>query len=120
MNRSRAVAPLLAALLLATTSSPALGQANPRSAPQAAPIVDTIPAARDVPYPGTVRLDIDASDLDRAVFKVTQTFPVPQGANELVLLLPEWLPGNHAPRGAINLLADLRFDRMRRFAGWRD
>jgi predicted metalloprotease with PDZ domain len=35
--------------------------------------------------------------------------PVPQGARELVLLLPEWLPGTHAPRGAINLLADLRF-----------
>ena len=119
MNRSRAVAPLLAALLLATTSSPALGQANPRSAPQAAPIVDTIPAARDVPYPGTVRLDIDASDLDRAVFKVTQTFPVPQGANELVLLLPEWLPGNHAPRGAINLLADLRFEADGRPVAWR-
>jgi len=35
---------------------------------------------------------------------------VSPGAREIVLLLPEWIPGKHAPRGTIHLLADLRFE----------
>ncbi len=31
-------------------------------------------------------------------------------ARELILLFPEWLPGNHGPRGPLNLLADIRFE----------
>ena len=30
------------------------------SAPQPAPFVDTVPEARDIPYPGTLQLDVDA------------------------------------------------------------
>src|SRR5687768_1209111 len=61
-----------AALLLATTV-PATAQ---NSAPQPVPIVDTIPAARDVDYPGTMLLDVDATDTQRGIFRVKQTIPV--------------------------------------------
>lgn len=77
------------------------------SAPQPVPIVETIPAARDVAYPGTIRLYVEATDLARGIVKVRETIPV-AGAGRLVLLAPEWLPGNHAPRGPIEKLADLQ------------
>jgi predicted metalloprotease with PDZ domain len=88
--------------LLAAVASPALA-AN--SAPQPLPIVDPIPAARDIPYPGTMTLRVDATDIDRAVFRVQQTIPVEGGS--VTLLLPKWLPGNHAPRGQIEKLTGL-------------
>jgi predicted metalloprotease with PDZ domain len=109
MNASRAVAPLLAALLLSTSGYAALAQPAGNSAPQAVPISPAIPEARDVPFPGTIALEIDASDVTRGLFRVKQAVPVPPGTRELILQLPQWLPGNHAPRGPINLIADVRF-----------
>ena len=88
--------------LLGAVSTPALA-AN--SAPQPLPIIDPIPAARDIPYPGTMTLKVDATDIDRAIFRVQQTIPV-EGASA-TLLLPKWLPGNHAPRGQIEKLTGL-------------
>ena len=76
------------------------------SAPQPLPIPETIPAARDVAYPGTIRLQVEATDLDRGIMKVRETIPV-AGPGPLVLLAPKWLPGNHAPRGPIEKLANL-------------
>ncbi|WP_241233488.1 M61 family metallopeptidase [Altericroceibacterium xinjiangense] len=103
---------LLALSASALLAAPAAAQMQPatNSAPQAVPIVTTVPDARDVRYPGTIRLDIDATDTLRGLYKVTQVVPVPSGARELVLQLPEWLPGNHAPRGPINLLANIGFE----------
>jgi predicted metalloprotease with PDZ domain len=92
-----------AALLLATVATPALA-AN--SAPQPVPIVDTIPAARDVPYSGTMILRVDATDLDQNIFSVQQTIPVAK-SGQMTLLFPEWLPGNHAPRGQVEKVAGL-------------
>ena len=111
MHKPLAVAPLLAALLLST--SPLTAQV-PRTAPMAIPIADTIPAAQDIPYPGTIDLEIDATDVVRGVYRVTQTIPVKPGAGDMVLLYPQWLPGNHAPTGNAALLNDIRF-----FAGAR-
>jgi predicted metalloprotease with PDZ domain len=93
----------VAAVLLATSATSALAV---NSAPQPAPIVDTIPAAKDVPFPGTMMLKVDATDLDQAVFDVRQTIPV-VAAGDNVLLFPKWLPGNHGPRGQIEKLANL-------------
>jgi len=93
----------LVAVLLASAAVPALA-AN--SAPQPVPIVDTIPAARDVPYPGTMILKVDATDLDQNIFVVSQTIPVSK-AGPMTLLFPAWLPGNHAPRGQIEKVAGL-------------
>ncbi len=83
------------ALFLATTS--------PVAAMTTLPV---IPSTQDRPFPGTMTLEVDTTDLSRAIFKVKQTIPVPQ-AGPMVLLFPEWLPGNHAPRGQIEKLAGL-------------
>lgn len=51
-------------------------------------------------------LTVDATDTDRAIFKVTQRIPVVK-SGPLALQLPKWLPGNHAPRGEIEKIAGL-------------
>lgn len=66
----------------------------------------TIPDARDIPYPSPMLLNVDATDTAQGIFRVQQTIPVAQ-AGPMVLLFPEWLPGNHAPRGQIEKLAGL-------------
>ncbi|KHL24906.1 peptidase M61 [Croceibacterium mercuriale] len=99
----------LAALLLATASQPALAQGTARSAPVAAALPAPLPDAQDVRYPGTVTLDIDATDIVRNLYRVTQTFPVQRGTDELILQLPEWLPGNHGPKGPLNQIAQISF-----------
>ncbi|MCY7398376.1 MAG: peptidase M61 [Sphingomonas bacterium] len=76
------------------------------SAPDPLPIVSTIPTARDVGYPGTMRLQVDATDIDQHIFRVRQSIPV-VGAKRMTLLMPQWIPGNHAPRGQIEKLAGL-------------
>jgi predicted metalloprotease with PDZ domain len=65
-----------------------------------------IVAPRDVAYPGTIELDVDASDVARGIFRVRERLPVAAGGS-LTLLYPEWHPGKHAARGAINLLAGI-------------
>jgi predicted metalloprotease with PDZ domain len=94
---------LLASALIA---APALAQ---RSMPQPLPIVDAVPAAKDVPFPGTLRLHVDTTDTLHGVFKVEETIPVPPdlAGKKMVLLFPKWLPGKHAPRGEIEKLAGL-------------
>jgi len=92
----------LTALLLASTAHAAV----PRSAPQPLPFTSTIPAARDIAFPGTMTLKIDASDVTRGIWKVEQRIPVP-AAGAMTLMFPKWLPGSHAPRGEISKLAGL-------------
>ena len=108
----------LTALLLA--SGAALAE---NTKPQPLPIVETIPAARDTPYPGTLKLEVDATDLDRNVFRVVETIPVAAGARDpngdMVLLLPKWLPGNHSPTGQIDKLAGLRFTAGGQTLAWK-
>jgi hypothetical protein len=97
---------LLTAILLAA-AAPGIAQVPAgNSAPQAAAFADTIPLARDTPYPGTILLDIDASDTRRGIFRVKETIPVARSGH-MVLLYPEWLPGNHRPSGQIEKLAGL-------------
>ena len=70
-----------------------------------APLTVAAPAPRDVPYPGVLQVEVDATDLAHRVLRVNQMVPVKPG--KLVLLYPQWLPGNHAPRGPIDQLAGL-------------
>src|SRR3982751_2713077 len=74
------------------------------SRPMATAKIDTIPAPRDVPYPGTIQLTVDASDVTRGIFRVREHVPVP-GPGDFVLLYPEWLPGTHSDEGEINKVA---------------
>jgi predicted metalloprotease with PDZ domain len=103
-------------LLLLCGLSPLLSQAE-NSAPLATGIVDTIPAARDVPWPGVINLSVDASDVTRGIFQVREAIPVP-GPGPLTLLYPKWLPGHHSPLGQIANLAGLNITASGRSLAW--
>jgi predicted metalloprotease with PDZ domain len=94
---------LLAAALLSTT--PVFAQQA--AGPSALPMPAEIPAPKDVAYPGTIKLAVDATDTTRGIFRIHETIPVPQGTSDFILLYPQWLPGNHSPSGTINKLAGL-------------
>jgi len=88
--------------LMALSAGPALA-ASPGPIP-AAP-TPPIPAPEDKPFPGTIQLSIDATDIDRKVVRVHEVIPATAG--DLTLLYPKWLPGTHAPEGAIDRFAAL-------------
>ncbi|MBC2665097.1 M61 family metallopeptidase [Novosphingobium flavum] len=125
MKTRALLTPLLSATLLgAAFPAPAPAQSPPRplpprALPQAVPIVREVPEARDLPYPGTIALSIDATDTLRALYKVTETIPVAPGTTRLTLLLPEWHPGKHSPAGTMAEIADLRFFAGERLLTWR-
>jgi len=80
---------------------------GPRGAPQPAPMPAAIEAPRDVPYPGVMRLDVDATDLDRRIYRIRQTIPV-NNTGPMVLLYPRWIPGTHSPDGPLYNYAGLK------------
>ncbi len=84
---------------------------------QPVPIVDTIPAARDVAFPGKMTLEVDITDTDRGIFRVRQTIPV-AAAGPMTLLFPKWLPGSHAPRGEIEKLVGLTITAGSKSIAW--
>ncbi len=108
----------LASILLASAAAVPAQVPTGNSAPQPAPIADTIPAAADQPYPGTITLNVDATDTQRGIFRVTETIPVAK-AGPTVLLYPAWLPGKHAARGEIEKLAGLVFKAGGKVIPWR-
>ncbi|MBY0421679.1 MAG: hypothetical protein K2Q06_05195, partial [Parvularculaceae bacterium] len=69
-------------------------------------------------FPGVITVDVDARDVDRGIISFRQTIPVAK-AGTLTLLYPEWLPGNHAPRGPIDKLAGLIFTANGAPLAWR-
>ena len=93
--------------LAATLLAPACpATAIDLSRPQPLPIQREVPIARDIPYPGTIALTVDATDVARGIFRVRQRVPV-AAPGRMFLLYPQWLPGNHAPRGPIDDIAGL-------------
>ena len=66
-----------------------------------------VPAPAATPYPGTLVLHVDATDLSQQIFRVHMSMPVKPGP--LTLLYPQWLPANHGPNGPITQLAGLKF-----------
>ena len=94
---------LLSLCALVLSANCALAQSpGPQPLPMPAPIA----APRDIPYPAAIRLNVDATDVDRRIFRVRETIPVRAG-EPLVLLYPQWLPGNHSPSGPVDKLAGL-------------
>lgn len=71
--------------------------------PEAAPV----PIPFHVPFPGTITLDIGATDIERRIFRASEVIPV-ERAGPMTLLFPEWLPAYHAPQAPIELFAGLR------------
>ncbi len=74
---------------------------GPQPAPETPPII----APADVPYPGSISLLVDVSDVARRVFTVRETIPVK--GHEITLLYPEWLPGTHSPSNSVEQFAGL-------------
>ena len=72
--------------------------------PQPLPMPAAIAAPKDVPYLGTIGLEVDTTDITRHIFTVRETIPV-RGGEPTVLLFPQWLPGNHSPSGRVDKLA---------------
>ena len=109
MIRSLAAALCLTTGISLAIASPLAAQEAIRSKPTALPVNDATPAPKDIPYPGgTIKLEGDASDTTQRIFRVKETIPVAT-SGPMTLLMPEWLPGNHAPRGQLEKLNGLTF-----------
>jgi predicted metalloprotease with PDZ domain len=83
-----------------------------------APFPPPVVEPRDVAYPGVIALDVDATDVQRGIFRVREQVPVAQ-PGAMTLLYPQWLPGKHAPRGAINLLSGIEISAGGKRLEWR-
>jgi predicted metalloprotease with PDZ domain len=122
------VAAVLAAVLLTTTPldarqvSPASVTGSPGTAATYVVPAADVPAPVDAAYPGgTIDLDVDASDVVHGLFAVTETIPLAarSGAGTITLLYPQWLQGNHAPRGPLNFVGGLELRAGGRPLDWR-
>ncbi|WP_353226414.1 peptidase M61 [Novosphingobium sp.] len=112
MNKlSLLLASALTALLATGAGQNALAQVQPatNTLPMAVPVTRVVPDPRDVPFPGTIALDIDATDNTTGVYRVTETIPVAADARQLTLLLPEWIPGHHSRSGLPAELVGVHF-----------
>ncbi|WP_158882374.1 peptidase M61 [Rhodanobacter sp. L36] len=78
---------------------------------------DTVPPPQDTAYPGTIALQVDASDTVQGIFRVHESIPVKAGA--LTLLYPQWIPGDHSPTGPIAMLAGLRLSANGQPLAWK-
>jgi predicted metalloprotease with PDZ domain len=107
---------ILSALLACAAAVPAFAVEN--SAPQPVPYNDPIPAARDVAFPGTLSVSVDATDTARGIFRIRETIPVVK-PGPLTLLYPKWLPGNHSPSGNVANVAGLVISAGGQVLTWR-
>ena len=97
LRKSLAAAALAILLAVPLRGLAAESYAVPRAA---------VPAPADRPYPGSIALHVDASDVAQKIFRVHETLAVRPGA--LTLLYPRWIPGNHGPSGPIIGIAGLQ------------
>jgi hypothetical protein len=71
----------LCALLAASTAHAQQGAPLPQPTPMPPPI----PAPQDRAFAGTIKLDIDATDIDRRIFRVKETIPAKPGPHHPAL-----------------------------------
>ncbi len=69
-------------------------------------LAQEVPVPQDQPYPGTVQLDVNITNVEQKIFSMHEVIPAQPG--RLTLLYPKWIPGNHSPTGPIALLAGLK------------
>ena len=82
----------VALILFFMTSIPGVAVAQSELPP---PVV----TPQDVPYPGVIRLVVDATDIDRHIFFVHETIPV-RGGESLTLMYPSGCPRITRPADA--------------------
>lgn len=93
-------------MLAITLSASSLAIAQ-KSTPQPTPIIDVIPSSQDRSPPAPMTLLVNATDTQRGILRVKQNIPIEKSGTNY-LLYPKWLPGKHAPRGAIDALSGLK------------
>ncbi|MBQ5940223.1 M61 family metallopeptidase [Massilia sp. AB1] len=71
------------------------------------PAQAAVPAVGNQPYPGTIAVKVDATNLSQQIFRMQMAIPVQPGP--LTLLYPQWAPGNHGPNIPLTQLAGLKF-----------
>jgi len=110
MPRLSVLAFLLASAPLSLAAAQPTSWADPatNSRPNAIPKIDTIPAPRDIAYPGMIKLEVDTSNNLQGIFQIHEEIPV-SAAGDFVLLYPKWLPGHHSAGGPIQRVAGVRF-----------
>ena len=101
--RFDAIGPLLVAAFITLATGTAAAQG--------------LPPARDVAYLGAITLRVDATDVEHKRLQVRETLPVRPG--RLVLLYPQWIPGNHAPTNEVKRLTGLRIEAAGKALPWR-
>jgi len=73
--------------------------------PQPVPLPPPVVAPADTPYPGTISLLVDVTNITDRVLNVHETIPIK--GRDITLLYPEWLPGTHSPSNPVSALAGL-------------
>jgi predicted metalloprotease with PDZ domain len=86
--------------------------------PQPLSFETSVPAPRDHPFRGTLRLSVDATDTRHKVLSAHETIPAQQ-PGPMVLLYPAWESASHAPTVALRRLAGLVIHAGRRRLDWR-
>ncbi len=92
--------------LSAVLAGPTAAQNSP--GPQPFPMPPKTEAPQDVAYPGVLKVQVDATDLNRHIYRVHETIPVSK-AGPMTLLYPQWLPGNHGPSGPLKTAGGFQF-----------
>ncbi len=100
--RGRGSARILAAVCIALTATV---RAQNSPGPQPVPLPPPIAVPVDTPYPGTISLLVDVTNITDRVLNVHETIPIK--GREITLLYPEWLPGTHSPSNPVAELAGL-------------
>jgi predicted metalloprotease with PDZ domain len=95
--------PAVFALFCIALTTTAHAQNSP--GPQPVPPPPPIAAPADTPYPGTISLLVDVTNVSNKVVNVHETIPVK--GRDITLLYPEWLPGTHSPSNPVAQLAGL-------------
>src|ERR1700688_361139 len=101
LHRRGAAALFAAASIALTTPVHAQNSAGPQPVALPPPIV----APADTPYPGTISLLVDATNITDRILSVHETIPIK--GRDITLLYPEWLPGTHSPSNPASELAGL-------------
>jgi predicted metalloprotease with PDZ domain len=73
--------------------------------PQPVPLPPPVVAPADTPYPGTISLLVDVTNIKVRVLNVHETIPIK--GRDITLLYPRWLPGTHSPSNLVGELAGL-------------
>lgn len=75
-----------------------------------------VPPPQDRDYPGTIVLQVDASNVGQQIFRIRAAIPAKPGP--LTLLYPQWVHGNHGPSNPLIGLAGLTFTAAGKPLSW--